>query len=507
MSEDAASLLAQGQALLKEGKRAEAADVLKRAVELDSENIAVWMTLAQAVESRNEQRIALTTVLQLDPGNEEAQQMLDALEHAGKPPSAAAEWRPGISQREFRLAVIGLALFTLAMFGIAGAVYGARASAVDSERRAATAVALEATGLAVTATERAFLAETQAVQATETALALNTPTPTATITPARVLPTAIPPTNTPTPTPDLLQLFPPPPANLGGRLIAIGGFIGRASDFLPVQIYPAGGGRPSELNADLAQSPTADDAFRRIAYARSAPDGVTIPVVDTALPDRLQGIDLLNAALRVDPSARDPRSPRMSRDGRRVVFNVLIQDRRVLFLFALPDGSVNGAPLTPIQRITPDDGADYFAADISPDGMRVVAVRQAGAGTDLVLIDLDPATNFRQFPLTNDSNLLVEDAPAFSPDGAQVAFSARASGQPSAIYIAVLQNDAFTSVTPLIQLEADAYGPVFSPNGQHVAFTSTLTGVPNIFLFDLRTRETFQRTSEQFSVTVSGWTN
>jgi tetratricopeptide (TPR) repeat protein len=506
MSEDAASLLAQGQALLQEGKRAEAADVLKRAVELESENVAVWMALAQAVESRDEKRIALTTVLQLDPGNEEAQQMLDALEQVGKPASAAAEWRPGISQREFRLAIVGLAVYTLAMFAIAGGVYGARASAVDSERRAATAVALEATSLVVTATERALLIETQAAEATATALAVNSPTPTATITPARVLPTAIPPTATPTPTPDLSRLFPPPPANLGGRLIAIGGFIGRTSDFLPVQIYPAGGGRPTELNTDLAQSPTADDAFRRIAYARSAPDGVTIPVVDTALPDRLQGIDLLNATLRVDPSARDPRSPRMSRDGRRILFNVLIQDRRVLFLFALPDGSVSGAPLTPIQRITPNDGADYFAADISPDGTRVVAVRQT-TGTDLVLIDLDPATNFRQSPLTNDSNLLVEDAPAFSPDGAQVVFSARASGQPSAIYIAVLQNDAFTSVTPLIQLEADAYGPIFSPNGQHIAFTSTLTGVPNIFLFDLRSRETFQRTAEQFPVTVSGWTN
>jgi tetratricopeptide (TPR) repeat protein len=506
MSEDAASLLAQGQALLQEGKRAEAADVLKRAVELESENVAVWMALAQAVESRDEKRIALTTILQLDPGNEEAQQMLDALEQAGKPASAAAEWRPGISQREFRLAIVGLSVYTLVMFAIAGGIYGARASAVDSERRAATAVALEATSLVVTATERALLIETQAAEATETALAVNSPTPTATITPARVLPTAIPPTATPTPTPDLSRLFPPPPANLSGRLIATGGFIGRASDFLPVQIYPAGGGGPTELNADLAQSPTADDAFRRIAYTRSAPDGVTIPVVDTALPDRLQGIDLLNAALRVDPSARDPRSPRMSRDGRRILFNVLIQDRRVLFLFALPDGPMSSAPLTPIQRITPNDGADYFAADISPDGTRVVAVRRT-VGTDLVLIDLDPATNFRQFPLTNDSNLLVEDAPAFSPDGAQVAFSARASGQPSAIYIAVLQNDAFTSVTPLIQLEADAYGPIFSPNAQHIAFTSTLTGVPNIFLFDLRSREMFQRTSEQFPITVSGWTN
>lgn len=506
MSEDASSLLAQGQALLQEGKRAEAADVLKRAVEADSENVAVWLALAQALDNRDEKRIALTTVLQLDPGNEDAQQMLDALEQVGKPAGTPAEWRPGISQREFRLAVIGLTIFTLVMFGLAGAVYSARAGAINAERSAATAVAMEATSLIITATERAFLAETQAAEATQTALAVNSPTPTATPTPVRVLPTPIPATATPTPTQDLSRLFPPPPANLGGRLIAIGGFIGRTSDFLPVQIYPAGGGNPIDLNTDLAQSPSADDAFRRITYARSSADGVSIPVVDTALPDRLQGVDLLNAALRVDSTARDPRTPRMSRDGRFVVFSVLIQEQRALFLFTLPDATVANAPLTAIQRITPNDGAEYFAADISPDGRSVVAVRRT-TGTDLVLIDLDPASNFRQSILTNDSNLLVEDAPAFSPDGSQVVFSAQSSGAPKAIYIAVLQNNAFTSVTPLIQLEADAYGPVFSPNGQHLAFTSTLTGVPNIFLFDLRTRETFQRTAETNPVTVSGWTN
>lgn len=506
MSDDAQTLLEQGRALLQAGKRAEAADVLKRAVEADSENVEIWLALAQALESRDEKRIALTTILQLDPENDEARRMLDALEQVGKPKGAEAEWKPGITVKEFRLAMIGLAAFTLVMFGLAGAVYGARSSAVNAERRAATEVALEATGLAVTATERAFLAQTQAAEATQTALAINSPTPTATPTPQRVLPTPIPPTDTPTPTPDLTQLFPPPPANLAGRLIATGGFVGRASEFLPVLIYPAGGGRPAELNTDLAQSPSADNAFRRIAYARSAPDGVSIPVVDTALPDRLQGIDLLNAALLVDRSARDPRSPRVSRDGRRVVFNVLIQDRRALFIFALPEGSVNNAPLTPIQRITPNDGADYFAADISPDGLSVVAVRRA-ATTDLVLINLDPSTNFAQTPLTNDGDVLIEDTPRFSPDGAQVVFSAREAGMPSAIYIATLQNNAFTSVVPLVQLDADAYNPVFDPTGQWVAFTSTVTGTPNIFLFNLRTRETFQRTAETSPVVVNDWTN
>lgn len=504
--DDPQTLLEQGRALLQAGKRAEAADLLKRAVEADSENVEIWLALARALENRDEKRIALTTILQLDPSNDEARQMLDALEQTGKPKGAAAEWRPGISQNEFRLALIGLTLFTLLVLGGAVGVYGARSSAINAERRAATEVALEATGLAVTATERAFLAQTQAVEATQTALAINSPTPTATPTPLRVLPTPIPPTDTPSPTPDRTRLFPPPPTNLGGRLIATGGFVGRASEFLPVQVYPAGGGNPIDLNTDLAQAPSADSAFRRIAYARSAPDGVSIPVVDTALPDRLQGIDLLNAALLVDRSARDPRSPRVSRDGRRVVFNVLIQDRRVLFIFALPEGSVSNAPLTPIQRITPNDGADYLAADISPDGLSVVAVRRT-ATTDLVLINLDPSTNFRQTVLTNDGDVLIEDTPRFSPDGAQIVFAARGAGAPSTVYIATLQNNAFTSVIPLVQFEADAYGPVFDPTGQWVAFTSTITGAPNIFLFNLRSRETFQRTAETFPVIVSDWTN
>lgn len=505
MSDEAQRLLNEGLALLKDNKRAQAADTLKKAIELDTENVDIWKALAQALDNRDEKRIALTTLLQLDPGNEYAQENLDALEKAPRGSATSPEWRPGITRKEFNTAVLGLTAFTVLVLGVAFLFYSSRSGAIAAERASLTQIAADATQISAGATQQqetaAAINATQAADATATQLAFTTPTPTATNTPVRMLPTAIPPTATPSLTPDTSVVAPPPPANLSGRLIATGGRVNTSTEFRNLFIYPVGGGDPTELNNDLGQSPTADDAFSRVAYARSVPGGgVSLITVQSENPSPLLGIDIINALFQLEVPASDPRSPRLTRDGTKLVVSALVEEKRALYVYEYASET--------LVRITPNDGADYFASDISPDGTQVIAVKRT-IGTDLVLIAAaDQQNAYPQTPLTTDGDTTIEDNPTFSPDGVQVVFSARTSSTAqNDLFIAALQGSTFASVVPLVSSSGSDILPVFSPDGAYVAYTSDETGTPNIFIFELATRTIYQRTSEITAVLVGGWSN
>ncbi len=397
MNEEAQRLLNEGLALLSAGKRAEAVDTLKRAVEQDSENVEIWVALAKALDDVDEKRIALTTVLQLDPNNEFAREALEAAERpAGAAKAEAGDWIPGVSRAELRTAVIGLTVFTIAALGIAVLFYTSRAGALNSERASLTQVAVEATQAAInlegTLVQSTVIAETAFADATATFLALVSPTPTPTNTPVRVLPTTI------TPTPDLLRVAPVPPANLPGRIIGFRAVPGQRSAFGRPIVVPAGGGPIAELNEDTGQWPTADVGFSRVVYVRAEPGlgtGTSLLVVPSADPNPLLGIDVLNELIKVGSTA--PSHPRMTRDGVRMVFSALLGERTVLYTYIFGTNT--------LQRITPNDGADYTSAAISPDGSLVIAAKTLAGSTDLVLIAAnDPGNAFPQTPLTSDGS-------------------------------------------------------------------------------------------------------
>ena len=505
MSDEAQRLLNEGRALLKDNKRSQAVDSLKKAVELDSENIDVWTALAQALDDRDEKRIAITTLLQLDPANDFAQNELEELEKPTKRDlETAAEWIPGVTRKELRTAILGLTVFSVLVLGIAFLFVSGQNGNIAAQRSELTQVAVVGTqaqtDLQGTQTQAALLLQTQAVDATQTLLAQVSPTPTPTNTPARVLPTAIPPTLTPSETPDTSRIAPPPPANMAGRIVATGGRINTSTEFRELLVYAAGGGESTEINNDLVQSPTVDNAYTRVVYSRAVSGGgVSLLTINTADPNPLMGVDIINPLFAVNAS--DPRNPNLTRDGLRLVVTALIGDKRVVFLY-----DYGTSVLT---RITPDDGADYTDVAISPDGTLVVAVKKATTGTDLMLIAATDQQNlFPQTPLTNDGDSTVEANPSFSPDGIQVVYSASTSTTVGAdLFIGALAGTTFSTVSPLTSTSGNDILPVFSPDGANVAFTSDATGVGNIYIFDLVNRTLYQLTQETSEVQVGGWAN
>jgi tetratricopeptide (TPR) repeat protein len=69
---NATELLRRGQAAARVGRREEARDYLRRAIELDPENVQAWLDLAGVEEDPGKKRMCFEAVLSLDPENEEA---------------------------------------------------------------------------------------------------------------------------------------------------------------------------------------------------------------------------------------------------------------------------------------------------------------------------------------------------------------------------------------------------------------------------------------------------
>lgn len=502
MSEQAEQLYQEAMMAVDGGNPKRAADLLKETVENDPEMVAAWVELAKLLEDKDEKRIALTTILQLDPQNEYAKNELAETEKPATVKKDEEEIVPGITRREARLVAIGLTVFTLVVCGIVFAI----TSAANSQRAAKAQIATQgvldqtATWDAVNAnnTQVAVMAITSTADAMATFLAENSPTPTVTITRAFVLPTEIP--DTPTPTEVSFRGdLPLPPAAIGGRIFAWGGRTVRSDEFLEFRVYsPANQGRADRVNADLAQFPSADVAGQSAVYMQYLPDGWTIYRIDLNNPTA--GGTLVSTVL-AQGGARFAARPRLSADGTKlVVVGTSAENTSAVFMV---DFTANTA-----VRLT-KDAANYTSAGISPNGNQVVAVRDDGTATDLVLIDVT-RPDYPQTPLTADGNSLVEANPVFAPDGQQVAYSVSTPDRPdqSDLYVLRLSGNQSTGSLPIMTLDGDDIYPVFNPTSQYVAFASNrVGGVYNLYIYDMTTRQTYQLTADADPVFPGSWSN
>jgi len=140
-------------------------------------------------------------------------------------------------------------------------------------------------------------------------------------------------------------------------------------------------------------------------------------------------------------------------------------------LIALPAAAQQRRPLVPLDlyhlRIAGQ-------AALSPDGRSVAyVVTQADSATNRYHRELWMArtdgSGARRLTWLDVS----ATAPAFSPDGRQLAFVSAREGKPAQIWILPLAEGG--EAWPLTALETGAGGPVWSPRGDRIAFTSTLT--------------------------------
>lgn len=484
---DITELLKQGIEDTRAGRRAAAREKFERVVELDENNEKGWFWLASVVDTDEERRICLANVIHINPNNDRARKALDALNTKQKEQVSEAEVMPGITRRQLTLIAGGGAAIIVILVVILVLV-----TAANNQQQAAIVQAQTDTIAAQTALVIQQTGTSEAATATQLAIATPTTPPTATFD----RPT-LPPVWTPTPEATLASTAEslPPPSGVTGVLSAWGGADLRGNGFLPVGVYNFDAGLQfqrvgTELGRDVHLFPTG----QRIVYTRY--DNLfftsTLEAVNTngtqleSLPERWIGAGIL-----------EPEQPAYSPDGFSVVFIASPQEASqthqvfLLSLTELPPGADRSAA---VRNLT-NDNLDYSYPSFSPDGSRVVAVRNdtaGGTGTDIVVIDVGSGG---KIPVTTDQDTFIETMPRFSPDGTQVVYSVASRNEPNNNDIFITSANGGGSPTFLMRDPANDLYPVVSRDGQFLAFSSDRNGNTDIYILNINTQELFQLTN------------
>jgi hypothetical protein len=484
---ETSELLKQGIEDTRAGNRSAAREKFERVVELDENNEKGWFWLASVVDTDEERRICLGNVIHINPNNDRARKALEALNAKQKEEVATEEVMPGVTRRQLTLFAGG------GVFIIAALVVVLLLVTLNNNQRIADVTAQFVAGIQ-TNTAAVVNGTGTAEAATATQFALATPTPIPTQTPDRA---TLPPVWTPTleatlaPTAESL----PPPTGLTGILGVWSGRDLRGDDFLPVGYFNFDAGTAfqrvgEELGSDVHLYPTG----QRIVYTRydsllfsSSLEAVNLNGTQgESLGERWTGAGILA-----------PIQPSYSPDGQAVAFIANPQEKPTteqVFLLSLLELPPDAARSTAVRNLTNDD-VDYSFPTFSPDGTRIVAVRNdviGGTGIDIVVIDV--ATGGK-IPVTNDQSGFIEAMPRWSPDGTQIIYAVASRNEPENYDIFITRADGGGSPIPLVRSTASDLYPVVSPDGSYLAFASDRTGNWDIYVFDINTQALYQLTN------------
>lgn len=211
-----------------------------------------------------------------------------------------------------------------------------------------------------------------------------------------------------------------------------------------------------------------DEGGRQPDYS---PDGSTI--VMSARRGQTPALYLMNAergdrdgvTAITDPAGTGADSePNFHPDGTRVVYTSTRRDGNADIRMVNTDGTGNIAVI--------ETDADEHWAEVSPDGTMLAYQSDADGVTGIWVKDIsalgtpgydptDPGTN-----LTADSPFRNE-APAWSPDGTQIAFHSNRNGD---FDIFLMNADGSDQAAVTADARSDGY-PVFSPDGTRLAIT------------------------------------
>ena len=345
----------------------------------------------------------------------------------------------------------------------------------------------------------------------ETQIALEasqTPTPR-----LNVLPTELPPTETPTPTATEFRL-PPPPSEVTGDIVAWGGRDVLSNGALEPRHYPvASGGEFTLIGDELGRDVRFAGDNTRIVYTRYFPSTFDF------------GLEAVNIngtqsqPIQTSASVLGARQPDHCAVANRVVFAAVPLDAPTsnealdfdqepasqLYIIDL-DRASGGDPASAIIRLT-NDAAHYQYPAFSPDCSRIVAIRNninsAEPGNDIFVIDVESRS---LTPVTTDLTTFAETRPRWSPDGTQIVFAAAQANTPDNHDIFLINADGSGVPAVLMRGDSDDAYPVISPNGEYLAFSSDRTGEYNIFITRLFSNEVWQLTPDTGRpVFVGGW--
>ncbi|MCC6613133.1 MAG: PD40 domain-containing protein [Anaerolineae bacterium] len=475
-------LMNQGIAAARAGDRAGARAAFERVVELDEANEKAWFWLASVLDDDTQKRLALNTVLHLNPQNERARKalsLIEARQHTEE--TISDEVIPGVSRRTLSFLIAGAALIIIVLLAVLLIVGINNNTTAANANGTATAVQQVIVDLQNTQS-----AEQIALQQTEAA---GTPTRS-----LQEMAATLPPTFTPTAAPTVPPTAEPLPfpTGLAGRLAVWAGRDFDVNGYLPVGTLSLSDGSFSRIGDEEGIDVALSDGGDKIVYTRFQPAvfSTLIEVINIngTSPIALEATSLF-----------DPKMPDFSPDGTQVVFVAREANEPTDHVYLAPiptdtEGGFAQGGVAP-QRVTPDD-ASYTDPAFSPDGQRLVVIRDnvngSDAGADIVVLDVASGS---LFPLTNDRDAYIESTPSWSPDGLQVVYAAAAATEPGNHDIAVRYAAGSSSVDLIARHPADDIRPAFSPDGRYIAFSSNRGGSYDVYVYDQMSQELFQLTN------------
>jgi Tol biopolymer transport system component len=481
-------LLRKGTEAAREGDRAKAREHFEKVVELDENSEKGWFFLSKVVETDEERRICLANVLHINPNNEAAQKAMDKLETQGRKKLADEEVMPGITRRQLTLAIGGGVILVVVVVAIILVTSISASNQAAAQSQAETEVALQIAA----ATDLISTANAEGTATQITIAGTDTPTPRPTV--------ELPPTFTPVPSPTVpgQATALPCPQGLNGNLVAWGGRDVLSNDFLPVVVYPLDNcGQSTRVGGenDVGRYPRFDPSGQRVIYTAYFPTTFDYGLLSVNIngSDRQDVAELWRNLPDCGTFLR-PEMGQYSSDGTKVVFLAIPAESPTVDFTgtAEPSTAVYFLNLSvppdvcPVTRLT-NDTATYRFPSISPDGTRVVAIRNdansTNPGADLVVIDV---ASQAQTTITNDFATFTEMSPDWTSDGLQLIYAAADRNNPGNNDLILINADG--SGTPIPILEARSDGdeiyPVSSPDGNYIAFASNRSGFYDIYVFD-----------------------
>lgn len=209
-----------------------------------------------------------------------------------------------------------------------------------------------------------------------------------------------------------------------------------------------------------------------------SPDGTRVAF--TANEDRL-GISIVNAdgtgSVKLTDKPAYAQTPTWSPDGEQIAF-------------AAADGIyVMDSDGTDVHRITGYTGplacADFHPS-WSPDGARIAfAVRCDGGGLGIFTVDADGSDRAMVTGIEGESteSLVFDGGPAWSPDGARIAFTGANKPDVNTQHVYTINADG-SGIDRITDGDVSDWSPIWSPDGAEIAFISMRAEGRGIYVMD-----------------------
>ncbi|HVO43150.1 MAG TPA: hypothetical protein VMT34_11020 [Aggregatilineales bacterium] len=474
-NDELTNLLRAGIQAAKDKDKAEARRLLEQVIEKDETNETAWMWLATVVETPREQRICLENVLEINPRNERAKQMLEKLRPSpitgntsstvrSTPPPTPAPTRavtskplpdarpaparraavgPGGRPRMNRTVFIGGIALALALIvvgvGLLISTGNAPAQPSNTPARGVSVQTLILTRFPVSPT-----------------LETTPPTRDPNLV-VQLPPTWTPvPSDTPRPGPTSTPTLPPISRYM---LVYVGEGRGQKNPAL-FSTAAAGGKEQILIGGDATDVSFSPDG-KKIAYVigtSSASPQIGVANADGSNPQTITTMH-----------ARHIRSPNWSPDGVRIVFSSDEPGTDQLYTMT-PEG--HG-----VTQITNEKYPSLFPS-YSPDGKKIVysADPTRQGSLQLYVLDLSTGTSTAMTESQGNNSL-----PMYSPAGNLITFVSTRDGH-SNIY--TIEADGVNeNLVTFDDNNAENRDPSWSPDGKYILFASNRNGgVFNLFV-------------------------